>query len=171
MSAIPTDIGFREPARESGRESTLSRSASVYFWVVVAAGLAVTLPFLSRLSPHTHGWATFAILATGVAVAQLFVVVTPGHQSYHTTGGLPASRSVPPAARARRADGVRPARAGLAEAPPAVPHPGVQHRELHARHDGERGRSRTRSSASAPSTSTAWGRCSRASRRRSSSSG
>jgi diguanylate cyclase (GGDEF)-like protein len=98
LSAIPTDIAYHDPARESGQEPGLSRLASGYFWLVIAAAVAATLPFLWRLAPGTHGWTTFAILATGVAAAQLFVVVTPGNQSYHTTGVflLPAALLLPP---------------------------------------------------------------------------
>jgi diguanylate cyclase (GGDEF)-like protein len=52
---------------------------------VVAAAAAATLPFLTHLTLRTPGWATFMMLGTAVAVAQLFVVVTPGNQTYHTT--------------------------------------------------------------------------------------
>jgi diguanylate cyclase (GGDEF)-like protein/putative nucleotidyltransferase with HDIG domain len=98
LTAIPTDIAYSEPASERRRRSALTRSAYVYFWVVIAVALAVTLPFLAQLGPNTQGWATFFVLATGVAVAQLFVVVTPGHQSYHTTAVflLPAALLLPP---------------------------------------------------------------------------
>jgi diguanylate cyclase (GGDEF)-like protein len=71
---------------ESVRDGRLGPSATVYFWLVVAAAAAATLPFLSRLSLDTPGWWTFVMLGVCVAVAQLFVVVTPGNQSYHTTG-------------------------------------------------------------------------------------
>jgi predicted signal transduction protein with EAL and GGDEF domain len=82
MSAVTADISLDERAREP---IGLPRSASVYFWVVVAAALAATVPFLVRLGPETSGWPTFAVLAVAVAVAQFFVVVTPANQSYHTT--------------------------------------------------------------------------------------
>jgi diguanylate cyclase (GGDEF)-like protein len=98
LTAIPTDIAYSEPVRERRRKSALSRSAYAYFWVVIGVALAVTVPFLARIGPQTEGWATFIVLATGVAVAQLFVVVTPGHQSYHTTAVflLPAALLLPP---------------------------------------------------------------------------
>ena len=43
-------------------------------------------PFLSQIDRHTGSWLEFAILATSVALAQFFVVRTPGNTSYHTTG-------------------------------------------------------------------------------------
>ena len=43
------------------------------------------VPRAARRSTR-RGWATFVVLGPAVAVAQLFVVVTPGNQSYHTTG-------------------------------------------------------------------------------------
>jgi diguanylate cyclase (GGDEF)-like protein/putative nucleotidyltransferase with HDIG domain len=98
MSAIQSDVAFRNQARESGREPGLSLFASAYFWLLLAIAIVVTLPFLARLSPSTPGWTTFALLALGVAGAQLFVVVTPGNQSYHTTAAflLPAALLLPP---------------------------------------------------------------------------
>src|SRR5207244_11142128 len=43
-------------------------------------------------------WATFAVLAAACAVAQLFVVITPLNQSYHTTIVflLPGALLLPP---------------------------------------------------------------------------
>src|SRR5579859_864491 len=98
MGAIRSDAVFRNDARETGHEPGLSLLASAYFWLLLAAAIAVAFPFLERLSPSTHGWTKFAILAVGVAGAQLFVVVTPGNQSYHTTGAflLPAALLLPP---------------------------------------------------------------------------
>src|SRR4029077_68299 len=63
----------------------LATRAAVYFFVVAAVATAVSLPLLSRLSPHTPGWTTFVVLGSIAAVAQLFVVRTPRNQSYHTT--------------------------------------------------------------------------------------
>ena len=98
MSAIRSDVALRERVRETGDASGLSHLASAYFWLVLTAALVVALPFVTRLSQHTHGWITFAVLAAGVATAQLFVVVTPGNQSYHTTAVflLPAALLLPP---------------------------------------------------------------------------
>jgi diguanylate cyclase (GGDEF)-like protein/putative nucleotidyltransferase with HDIG domain len=98
LTAIPTEVAYSETPRERRRESALSRSASIYFWIVIAGAVGATLPFVLRLGEHTHGWVTFAVLALGVGVAQLFVVVTPGHQSYHTTAVflMPAALLLPP---------------------------------------------------------------------------
>src|SRR5438128_3717794 len=98
VSAIPVDTAPPERTAESGRSRRLSGLALVFFWLVVVAATATVVPFLARLEPHTRGWATFGILAAGAAVAQLFVVVTPGNQSYHLTGVflLPAALLLPP---------------------------------------------------------------------------
>src|SRR4029078_5498717 len=76
----------------------LAPGAPFYFFVVAAVATAVSLPLLSRLSPHTPGWTTFVILGTIAAVAQLFVVRTPRTQSYHTTIVflIPAAMLLPP---------------------------------------------------------------------------
>jgi diguanylate cyclase (GGDEF)-like protein/putative nucleotidyltransferase with HDIG domain len=91
LSAIPAETGRHEAVRLDGDRAArpqagLSRPAWLCFWLILAAATAATLPFLARLEPDTRGWATFAVLATGAAVAQLFLVVTPGNQSYHVTG-------------------------------------------------------------------------------------
>jgi len=98
MTAIPTDVALQSRVRETGPRPGLSRLASAYFWLVVGGAVAVMVPFLAGITPDTHGWPTFAILAAGVATAQLFVVLTPGNQSYHTTGVflLPAALLLPP---------------------------------------------------------------------------
>ena len=57
-----------------------------FFWVVVAAAIMVTTPYLAGLQAHTRGWLTFSLLAGGAAIAQLFVAVTPGNQTYNVTG-------------------------------------------------------------------------------------
>jgi len=74
------------PPPDEPRETRLARAATIYFWIVVAAAVTATAPFLADLTLETSGWATFVVLGAGVAIAQLFVVVTPGNQSYHTTG-------------------------------------------------------------------------------------
>jgi diguanylate cyclase (GGDEF)-like protein/putative nucleotidyltransferase with HDIG domain len=71
---------------ESGLESELPRRAAFYFWLVVAGATAATAPFLVDIqNVRTSAWLSFAILGAAVAVAQIFVVVTPANQSYHTT--------------------------------------------------------------------------------------
>ena len=86
MSAVPADISLDDMAGEQRSDSQLPRRAALYFWLVVAAAVASTTPFLAKLGPTTHSWPTFVILGAAVAVAQIFVVVTPANQSYHTTG-------------------------------------------------------------------------------------
>ena len=86
MSAVPADIGFEDAVGESGLEPELPRRATFYFWIVVAAATAATAPFLVDIQTVDAGaWITFAVLGAAVAVAQVFVVVTPANQSYHTT--------------------------------------------------------------------------------------
>ena len=92
MSAVPTEIDLHEAPRSPSGERPLPTAALVYYVIVAAATAAATAPYMGRLSGHTSGWITFAILAVCAAVAQLFVVVTPrrGRQSeatlsYHTT--------------------------------------------------------------------------------------
>jgi diguanylate cyclase (GGDEF)-like protein/putative nucleotidyltransferase with HDIG domain len=97
VSAVPSAIArdVEAPSTESPR---LAPKAACYFFVVAAVTLAISVPLLSRLSPHTPGWTTFLILGTIAAVAQLFVVRTPRNQSYHTTIVflIPAVMLLPP---------------------------------------------------------------------------
>jgi diguanylate cyclase (GGDEF)-like protein/putative nucleotidyltransferase with HDIG domain len=95
VSAVPSPIA--QDVEASGSPKLATRAA-VYFFVVAAVATAVSLPLLSRLSPHTPGWTTFIILGTIAAVAQLFVVRTPRNQSYHTTIVflIPAAMLLPP---------------------------------------------------------------------------
>jgi diguanylate cyclase (GGDEF)-like protein/putative nucleotidyltransferase with HDIG domain len=85
VSAIPLEDAIE-------RSSTVERSAKLppkalaYFVVVAAATVGVTAPFLAQLDGQTGSWLEFVVLATCVAVAQFFVVRTPGNKSYHTTG-------------------------------------------------------------------------------------
>ena len=85
MSAIPLEDAI-ERASSVERSNKLPPKALAYFLVVAAAALAVTAPFLAELDRHTDDWLEFVLLATSVAVAQFFVVRTPGNKSYHTTG-------------------------------------------------------------------------------------
>ena len=100
---------------------------------VASVAIGVSLPLLTELKPSSGNWITFVLLGTSVALAQLFVVRTPGNKSYHTTGVflIPAALLLP--AGARRADRRRPASPGLAPQPDCLVHPVVQHLQLHAR--------------------------------------
>ncbi|HET6696073.1 MAG TPA: diguanylate cyclase [Gaiellaceae bacterium] len=80
MSAVPNV----SPAGDH-TQAPLSPRAKAYLYAVgILAVAAAVVPF-SHLSPSTDGWLTFLVLAVSAAVAQLFVVVTPRDQSYHTT--------------------------------------------------------------------------------------
>src|SRR2546430_14419089 len=76
----------------------LRRRAAIYFFLVAAATTLAAAPPISHLKAGTSGWTTFAILAAIAATAQLFVVSTPRHQSYHTTIVflIPAVMLLPP---------------------------------------------------------------------------
>ncbi|HSB37496.1 MAG TPA: diguanylate cyclase [Gaiellaceae bacterium] len=97
MSAVPSSIAHDVDVAATEAPRLAPRAAG-YFFVVAAATMATVVPLLSRLSPHTPGWATFVILGATAAVAQLFVVRTPRNQSYHTTIVflIPAAMLLPP---------------------------------------------------------------------------
>jgi diguanylate cyclase (GGDEF)-like protein/putative nucleotidyltransferase with HDIG domain len=98
MSAIPVEDAIERGAAAE-RSRKLPPKALAYFLAVAGAAAAVTAPFLSDIDTHTGGWLEFALLATSVAIAQFFVVRTPGNKSYHTTGVflIAAALLVPPA--------------------------------------------------------------------------
>ena len=85
MSAIPLEDAI-ERASSPERSSKLPPKALAYFLIVAAGAVAVTAPFLADFESRTGDWLEFVLLATSVAVAQFFVVRTPGNKSYHTTG-------------------------------------------------------------------------------------
>jgi diguanylate cyclase (GGDEF)-like protein/putative nucleotidyltransferase with HDIG domain len=84
-----------EPRSEA---SVLPPRAKAYLYAVGGVALCAAFVPFTHLSPHTHGWPTFLVLAVCAAVAQLFVVVTPRDQSYHTTivFFIPAVLLLPP---------------------------------------------------------------------------
>jgi diguanylate cyclase (GGDEF)-like protein/putative nucleotidyltransferase with HDIG domain len=97
MSAIPIDGSIdRDAGAERSRK--LPPKALAYFVLVAGAAALVTFPFLSDVDRDTGGWLEFAFLGTCVAVAQFYVVRTPGNRSYHTTGVflIAAALLVPP---------------------------------------------------------------------------
>src|SRR5918994_498606 len=85
VSAIPLEDAV-ERAPKTDRPNKLPPKALAYFCLVAAAAVGVSVPFLAGVDRQTGNWLEFAILATSVAVAQFFVVRTPGNKSYHTTG-------------------------------------------------------------------------------------
>jgi diguanylate cyclase (GGDEF)-like protein/putative nucleotidyltransferase with HDIG domain len=100
MSAIRTEFGRaeRRAVSEGPEQDGLSGQAKLYLAAVaVATAVAAFVP-LTNISPDTHGWPTFFVLAGCAAVAQLFVVRTPRDQSYHTTIVflIPAAILLPP---------------------------------------------------------------------------
>jgi diguanylate cyclase (GGDEF)-like protein/putative nucleotidyltransferase with HDIG domain len=103
MSAVPTVFDHDEPPLPGG--SSLPKAAFAFYLLVGAAAIAAGGPFVARISHERNGWFTFAILAAGAALAQLFVVVTPrrgerseGTLSYHATAVflLPAALLLAP---------------------------------------------------------------------------
>ncbi|MGZ8781891.1 MAG: bifunctional diguanylate cyclase/phosphohydrolase [Gaiellaceae bacterium] len=99
MSAIPLDDAIDRSSSANDTRSNLPHKALAYFLLVAAAAVAVTAPHLANLDRQTGNWLEFALLATSVAVAQFFVVRTPGNKAYHTTGVflIAAALLLPPA--------------------------------------------------------------------------
>ena len=99
MSAIPSDIRLEtEPDDQLGeRRHGLPLSASVYEFIVAVAAVAVAVPFIVRLNGHTHGWATFGILAAGAAAPHLHRA-HGADTSFHTSWVflIPAAMLLPP---------------------------------------------------------------------------
>ena len=116
MSAVPSAIAHDVEA--AGTEAPrLAPKAAGYFFVVAAVTMATAVPLLSRLSPHTPGWATFVILGAIAALAQLFVVRTPREPVVPHDDRLPDPGRAAAPAGARRADRRRPAHPRVAEEP------------------------------------------------------
>ena len=86
MSAIPLDDAIERGGSPSEGRRQLPPKALAYFFLVAAAAIGVTAPFLVQLDQDTGSWLEFAILSAMVALAQFFVVRTPGNKAYHTTG-------------------------------------------------------------------------------------
>ena len=101
MSAVPGSIVLPEvrgPIDEHGAEKKPPIRATTYFFVIGVVAAAASVPLLTHLQAGTHSWATFIILGSAAAIAQLFVVRTPRNQSYHTTVVflIPAVMLLPP---------------------------------------------------------------------------
>ena len=100
MSAIPSDLGLEtEPDDHLGeRRHGLPLSATIYEVVIAVAALGAALPFIVRLNGHTHGWATFGILAVGAAATHTYTVRTAKDSSFHTSWVflIPAAILLPP---------------------------------------------------------------------------
>jgi len=98
-----TDAAKATPATgdRASESPGLPAAATAYLLAVLAIAVALAAYLLLRprgadVSPGQ--WATFAVLAAACAVAQLFVVITPLNQSYHTTIVflLPGALLLPP---------------------------------------------------------------------------
>ena len=99
LRPAPTSLRREQPGTRARRSSgPLGSPARLYFWLVVAAAVAATMPFLDARSTRHARLGDVRGPRRGAAVAQLFVVVTPANQSYHTTGVflLPAALLLPP---------------------------------------------------------------------------
>src|SRR5215216_7937943 len=85
VSAIAAEIEQQryDAPPEDASEDDLPIAAKVYLFTIVALAVVASLPLIGRL-PDSHGWITFAVLATAAAVAQVFNVQNPHNQSYHT---------------------------------------------------------------------------------------
>ncbi len=86
-----------QPAEPGG----LPTWATAYLLAVLTTAVALAAHLLLRLHGADVGagqWATFALLAAAAAAAQVFVVITPRNQSYHTTIVflVPAALVLPP---------------------------------------------------------------------------
>src|SRR5262245_54496457 len=82
-------------------KSSLPLQAVVYLVTVLGAAVALGGRFVFDVHAGdigTEQWATFAVLATASALAQLFVVITPRNQSYHMSIVfiVPAALLLPP---------------------------------------------------------------------------
>jgi diguanylate cyclase (GGDEF)-like protein len=82
-------------------ESRLTPQASAYLLVVITAAVGLALRVLVDIHAGDLSlgeWATFALLATASALAQIFVVITPRNQSYHMSIVflVPAALLLPP---------------------------------------------------------------------------
>ena len=96
MNVFAAPIEAAESRESAG--GGLGAKASIFYLLVGATAVGVTLPFLSHLDNASTPWTTFLILAVCAAVAQVFVVSNPRNQSYHMTPVflIPAVLLLPP---------------------------------------------------------------------------
>ena len=102
MSTFPSparSLAEGDPVEVAARDRP-PFAAAAYGATIAAAALAVAIPLLYGIDGRTEGWLDFALIATGAAVAQLFVVHQGPrtHQSYHAHGVflIPAILLLPP---------------------------------------------------------------------------
>jgi diguanylate cyclase (GGDEF)-like protein/putative nucleotidyltransferase with HDIG domain len=93
---------WRSDASADGANAAgLKPWAALYLLLVTTLVLGLAQHLFVHVPPSAIGakaWLTFALLAGASALAQLFVVITPRHQSYHTTIVflIPAALLLPP---------------------------------------------------------------------------
>ena len=94
ITAVPAQVEYHQTER-----SRLSSQALVYLTIVGAAAAVATIAAFARMQTPTRStWWDFAILTTGAAIAQLFVVTTTRNQSMHAAlvFAVPAVMMLPP---------------------------------------------------------------------------
>ena len=94
ITAVPAQVDYHQPER-----SRLSSRALVYLTFIGAAAAVATIAAFARMETPTRStWWDFAILTTGAAIAQLFVVTTTRNQSMHAAlvFAVPAVMMLPP---------------------------------------------------------------------------
>jgi diguanylate cyclase (GGDEF)-like protein/putative nucleotidyltransferase with HDIG domain len=104
MSAFPSELRLPAEPETGGaeRKDRMPLPGTIYGIAVAVAAAVIAIPLVIQLDSGTSGWVNFALIATGAAVAQLFVVrhVTGSHrnQSYHAHAVflIPAIMLLPP---------------------------------------------------------------------------
>src|SRR4051812_24121938 len=84
---MSADISSTERQSKPDRSRRgLSGLAWAYLILIAASAMLFAWFALGRVTPiETKTWVAFVLIAVGAALAQLFPVVTPRDQSYHTT--------------------------------------------------------------------------------------
>ena len=86
MTAVHEEVAVPVAAPVEPETAGLPRNAALYLAAVAIATALAGVPSIAHLSPDTHGWVAFFVLATCAAVAQLFVARTPRNAArYYTT--------------------------------------------------------------------------------------
>jgi diguanylate cyclase (GGDEF)-like protein/putative nucleotidyltransferase with HDIG domain len=101
VSAFPSQppLPADPDADETGPKTRMPVPGFLYGLGIAATAIAIAIPLVLRLDRHTSGWANFALIAAGAAIAQLFVVRhAHRNQSYHAHAVflIPAILLLPP---------------------------------------------------------------------------
>jgi len=78
---LPADDAALSSAQ---RTAALPLEAKLFLTAVGVVTGVIAAPLIGRIGLGTNGWATFSVLATAAALAQLFAVTTDRNHSYHT---------------------------------------------------------------------------------------